>query len=339
MSCVMGINISYSANEKYQMSARSWYLHYQLRLREKVMGSALFFGSAMDDALNTLIENKFSTGGQRDPKDVFIESWSKANIHGKSVSLKKTDLVRYSKADLDLDIIDNEEDQKLLKTAKPEWVSLRRKGLMMLEAYEKQVLPHLIDLHTVQQYITIPNEDGDAIIGYVDLIAKFKVNEEIVAEFEKLALSENNAIAKEAKLELENLKHLSQYNDKLIIFDNKTSSIKYKEDSVLTSRQLATYSEAPDVPEHDYEGYIVIPKKIRKKKEPLIPIKIIIDKVDHELVDSMFEEYGETIQGIKLGNFPCSGCEKSIWGCPYKKYCESGGHDTTGLVTVPKGSR
>lgn len=313
----MGINISYSANEKYNVSPRSWYLHYQLRLREKVMGSALFFGSAMDDALNALIMNKFTTDKKVDPVDVFLKSWSRAKIHGKSVNLKKTKLVRYSKADLDLDIIDNAEDQKLLKTANAEWVSLRRKGLMMLEAYEKQVLPHISDLEAVQKYIKIENEDGDKIIGYIDLISKFKVNDDVEHD----------------------LDHLKKYNDKLIIFDNKTSSIKYKEDSVLTSRQLATYAEAPDVPDHDYEGYIVIPKKIRKKKEPLIPIQIIIDKVDHELVDSMFEEYGQTIQGIKLGNFPCTGCEKSIWGCPYKKYCESGGHDTTGLIIVPKGER
>ena len=311
----MSVKISYSANEKYNTSPRSWYLHYQLRLREEKVGSALPFGNAVDNALNVLIEKKFDPTIDKDPYEVFDYCWKHTTINNKKVNLMKSDLIRYSKADLDEDLIKDEESQKLLKTAKAEWVSLRKKGHMMIDAYTEQVLPHLSELISVQKYIKIENDDGDSIIGYMDLIARWKVNDEVDHCWD----------------------HLKKYDGKLIIFDNKTSSIKYKLDSVLTSRQLATYSEAPNLPEHDYEGYIVLPKKFRKKKLPKVPIEIIIDKVDHELVDSMFEEYGNTIQGIKLGQFPCTGCEKSIWGCPYKKYCESGGQDTTGLVYVPRG--
>lgn len=308
----MGIKISYTQNEKYQMSPRSWFLHYMLKLREAKTGSALVFGNAVDQALNNLITNKFDKQDAT-AEEVFRTAWKKQDINGNSVNLATTDLVKYSKADLDLDLL-TDDDRKAIekKLASPEWLSLQRKGLAMLKAYEEQVLPHLSDLHKIQQYVKIENSEQDQIIGFIDLIAKFKVNDS-------------------GKHELD---HLKKYNDKLIIFDNKTTSIKYKDDSVATSRQLGTYAEAPNVAEHDYEGYIVIPKKFRKEKEPKIPIQIIIDKVDPEVVKSTFDSYSSTIEGIKLGKFNCTGCRNTPFGCAYKTYCSTDGKDTTGLIYI-----
>lgn len=313
----MSISLSYSANNRYKDSPRAWYLHYMRRLRPEQTTSALVFGTAIDAALNQMIENKFNKE-QKDYIKTFEVLMKKQKVNNKMVDLRTSDAIKFYKSDVLDDFFLTDEDKKLLEKYKKEWVSLRRKGLMMLKAYQEQVMPHLSELHSIQTYVNIPNNEGDKIIGFTDLIARFEINSE----------------AENAK----DLEHLSDYNGKLIIFDNKTSSIKYKEDSVRLSEQLGTYKENPKVDEEiDGEGYIVLPKKFRKQKKPMIPIQIIIDKVDPTIVESIFESYGKTIQGIKMGDFPCTqNCLKSPFGCVYEKYCKSDGKDLEGLVYVGK---
>lgn len=309
------IKISYTANNKYQQSPRAWFLYYQMKIREEKIGSPLFFGNAMDLGLNTMLRNKMQ-GTKDDPVETFKKAFIKFDHNGETLDLRTSVKVKWSKADLDEDIIDNDEDRALLdKGYSASWVSMRRKGIMMIDAYEKQALPHLKDILSVQEYVKIPNAEGDMVIGYIDFIARFYLDESV----EGADLS------------------LKKYNNKIVIFDNKTSSQNYKPDSVKNSDQLGTYFEHPHETIHaDYAGYIVVPKAIRKRKEPKIPIQIIIDEVSPEVIDNIFRQYAETIRGIKLGHFPCneSNCKSAPFDCPYKAYCASGGRDMTGLVQV-----
>lgn len=305
-----GIRISYTANNKYQDCPRSWYLHYLQRLREKVQGSALSFGNAMDAALNELLNTRDMTRA----KEFFERHWKTNEINGKKEDLRKTDKIKWYKSDLDESLwIDG--DIKLAQKYHPEWVTLRRKGLMLLEAYEQQVMPHIKEVIAVQEYVRIDNPGGDYIMGYVDLVAKWYLDETIPYHNPELA----------------------KFNDKIILFDNKTSSQKYKSDSVKESGQLGTYTEnhSEDY-EVDYEGYIVLPKKFRKKKEPLIPVDIIIDTVADETIEHQFQEYEDTITGIRLGQFPrIDNCKSIPFGCPYENYCASCGKNMEGLVQLP----
>jgi len=309
----VGLKLSYSANNKYKQSPMAWFLHYTLRLREERMGSALAFGSAMDKALNTLLENK------RDSKNAsasntFIETFEFIEYNGEKLDLKTSEKIKWLKSDLDTDVLIDEDQTLLDKAYKAEWVCMRRKGLLMIAAYEIQVMPHIKEVVSIQDYVSIPNEEGDEVIGYIDFVAKFFVDESVPG----------------APL------HLTKYNDKIITFDNKTSSMTYKADSVQKSDQLGTYFEWQGN-KSDFAGYIVIPKKIRKQKLPLIPIDIIIDEVAPEVREATFQSYSDTINGIKTGEFQCYGdkCRKSMFGCCYATYCASNGKDTTGLVQVP----
>lgn len=313
----MSIKVSFTAMEKYKLSPRAWYLHYQLKLRPEVIGSALVFGNAIDAGLNTLLRNK-KENKTDNAFDVFELTLTKQVVNNDEEDLRTSKKIKYSQSDFDSDILTSD-DYELINSSGyiAEWVSLRRKGFMILEAYEKQVIPHLSEIIAIQQFIQIENETKDRIIGYTDFIAKFQLDETI------------------PYCDLE----LKKYNGHLIVLDNKTSSIKYKEDSVKNSKQLGTYFEDPKLAkEVNYCGYIVIPKKIRKQKEPLIPIEFIIDKVDASVISSVFEDYSNTIHGIKMGYFPCSGeCSdrsKNFFGCPYMKFCASHGQDTEGLIYV-----
>jgi hypothetical protein len=109
--------------------------------------------------------------------------------------------------------------------------------------------------------------------------------------------------------------------------------MKYTEDSVRISPQLAIYYETlKEEYNLDACGYIIIPKKINKIKEPRVKIEVIIDQVSQETLNATLESYDETLKNIKNAKFECnkSSC-KGIYGlCDFYKYCHQG--DITGLV-------
>lgn len=235
-------------------------------------------------------------------KNMFVTAWNYQKVDDKEIDLSGRNTIKYSKSDFDESILIDEDRLETVEEGKdPNWVSLKRKGLMILEAYQTQILPRIKQVLFVQKDIKLENDEGDSFIGFVDFCAVWD-------------------------------------DGRTIIFDNKTSSIKYADDSASTSEQLATYFEATrDELKVDAVGYVVIPKKVRKKKEPLIPIEVVIGEIDEKVVNDTFEMYDDVLSGIRLGKFECTrdqedGCCSAPWGCAYKKYCESNGKDLTGLT-------
>lgn len=300
----MSVQLSFSAAQKYKTSPRAWYLHYVLRLREKNLSSALFFGAALDQALNALLEAR--RDGRELPlavaQEIFTAAWTTAKVDDKEVDLSVPGVVKFSKADGDLSILTLDDKAEIETTFRDEvWVAMKRKGLMMIEAYVEQILPRIKEVIFVQKDIRLENEHGDVFVGFVDFCAVWE-------------------------------------DGRTILFDNKSSSVVYDPNSATNSEQLATYYEATrDEVKVDAVGFIVLPKKVRKKKAPLIPIDVVIGDVSEEVIEKTFRMYDEVLDGIKNERFECTrhledGCCSAPWGCTYRNYCLSGGKDTTGLV-------
>lgn len=138
----------------------------------------------------------------------------------------------YTKADLDMELIPSEfyslhsDDVRQLSG-----MSLQVKGLLMIKALREKILPKITKVHSTQEAIALGNTDesGDSFIGFVDFIADY------------------------------------EGYDKPIIFDLKTSSVKYAPESVQESQQLTIYTYAAgDKYNTKLAGYIVLSKKIRK---------------------------------------------------------------------------
>ncbi len=288
------MQLSYSAADRYINSPLSYFLHYFLRLRPIQLSSPLIFGGAIDEGLNSLL-NDVKNGNEASisrAKDKFYNSF----IKNGDVDTRFKGAVKFSKADLDLDLI---KDLEFPADYEPAWYSLLAKGNLIIEAYAEQVIPKLEKVLLVQHEISLPNEVGDTLTGIIDLVA--------------------------------------QIDGKIWILDNKTSSIKYAEDAVAMSAQLGTYYEALK-DEYDLAGagFIIIPKNLRKKKLPLVPIEIKLGQVDEKVIQETFQMYENVLEGVKMGRFECSGCDKKPWPCVYKRYCESGGTDMTGLKIEEK---
>ncbi len=293
------ITLSFSAAQRYLLSPFSYFAHYFLRLRPAELSSALVFGSAFDEAINSLLIDKME-GRKPDiekSKTLFCSKFLIQEINGETRYTHEDGLIKFTKADLDESILTEEDLESGLNKS---WLSLNRKGQLLIEAYAEQVLPRLERVLLVQHQISLVNEEGDKFTGIVDFVA--------------------------------------QIDGKIWIIDNKTSSIKYAANSANESAQLATYYEALR-DKYDIAGvcFITIPKSLRKKKKPIVEISFIFGSINEELLDKTFQDYDKVLTGIKTGHFHCTrneenGCCSTPWGCGYKRYCESEGKDMTGLV-------
>lgn len=293
------LRLSHSGAGKFTQCPRKWYLHYIEKLRSPKMGSALFFGNALDDAFSRLLLDKKShltedekLGLKFTPEQIFANKMVEAkNDAGQIVQLPKSNLADYYTSDFDAALFSNETvalvaqmEKSLDKLSKIvafheecksnlnprnkqkrrltddeyvlynyiNWLSLNEKGKLMLEAYKRQVFPHISEVSAIQKEIEIPNGDGDSIVGKIDLVASFidKPKQQFIC-------------------------------------DNKTSSQPYKDDSVATSEQLATYCEA----EGNFNAaYLVVEKKIRAK-EPKVRTQVIKGTVGEELLQKTFDNY------------------------------------------------
>lgn len=112
------------------------------------------------------------------------------------------------------------------------WLCLANKGVLMIEAVKRDFIPNITKIHSAQEKIELEN-DGDSVIGYIDLVASWKGY------------------------------------DKPVVLDFKTSARKYDEEtSVIMSPQLSLYMNAVS---DKYEntrlaGFLVLSKQIKKNR-------------------------------------------------------------------------
>lgn len=201
--------------------------------------------------------------------------------------------IKYSKADLQEELI---VDLVYQNEKDKFWLSLNEKGRILINEYNEQVMPLIKEVIKVQLDQVIKNETGDELVIKTDFIAIFR-------------------------------------DGRRILFDNKTSSVKYEEDSVRNSEQLSTYFDGlKDEYNLDACGYIVLPKKINKRKKPAIEIKIIIDNVAESTIDRTFQEYEHVLTQVKAAKFEknLASCMGKFGPCVYLSYCKTG--STRGLT-------
>lgn len=260
----MSLKLSHSSASRFQTCPKSWELHYKQRYRPKLQSSALCFGTALDKSFEAMVL------GKEDPVAVFEKVWSFQEINKQVTYLPDTNLLAYYESDLELFLITEEDGVKInqwLSENSPEkrdwkevfseledlkqqvglrnlhpnrqrfhnlvyWHSLRQKGLLMLEALKTQVLPKIGTVISTQKEIKLKLGEGDSVTGFTDLICQWGTHE----------------------------------ND-VIIFDLKTSSRAYKDDSVRTSPQLALYVHAlKEELQTRKAGFIVLNKAVVKNK-------------------------------------------------------------------------
>lgn len=247
--------LSHSAVTKFQHCGKAYDFHYNKKIRTNVSKAALCFGTALDRSTGELLKGE----SLKKAKDNFDYNWRFQDVNGTRVYLPTHDKLVYAKSDFDKDLLSEDDCIKIERTkevilslvSKREekgfeslsneekiitnqafWFCLQKKGHYMLEAFKKKVMPRLTNVLSTQESISIKNDDGDEVIGYIDLVSEVKGY------------------------------------DSPVILDIKTSAMKYDEDdAVIFSPQLSLYMHAVGEKYNTrLAGFIVLNKQLIKNK-------------------------------------------------------------------------
>lgn len=370
--------LSHSAAEKFETCGKMYQLHYKDRIRSNKLGSALLFGSAIDEALNILLSTKMDNPPENATDDLerlkqgFDYHLANQIINKEMEDVRTSHIIEYYRSDFDPDVLGSAEFESLsafIRDAGYEeteplslfeeiytnikdgqqidstdrsfynyacWLSLKRKGHLMLEHYKEEIMPKIKRVISVQRAFKLPNESGDELVGYMDFEAE-----------------------------------MHDY-DGLITMDNKTSGKNYKLADVNDKGQLLIYDEVND---YGKAGYIVLIKKIAYIKEktcrscgimttkavkkcaesiiktnnpikkskkmgsrvercngeldlikiPYIKSQILIDDIDEEKKDKHFEHLCGILEGIENEEFDQNrdSCFQYGKPCIYYNLCRS----------------
>jgi len=194
--------ISHSSTQKWMECPTKWKYHYVDKLRAKTTGAGLLFGTAIDQAFTTRFKDP-----TKKPKDTFNYFWRFQDINKTKTYLPTCTEIAYSKTDFDEELLLPEdinthqtkynltnvlEDHYMLTEKRNEfgydnlekeeqerynhliWLSLFRKGHLMIDALETKIIPNITKVHAVQKYVKLENSEGDSVIGYVDIVFEYK---------------------------------------------------------------------------------------------------------------------------------------------------------------------
>ncbi len=294
------INVSYSALECYQECSEKYRLRYREGLASNKIPSPLFFGTAIDASIELLLLTKKVVLSDSELDLLLNENalsvFDKTMREQNGQLLEKNPLCEYFYSDFDINVL-KDEDIKYFKKSYPSiedieeffsyckrkikidgeltngtkiafnnlcWLSLYRKGEMMISAYERDILPEIKEVFDIQKAVDLINESGDKLRGKIDFIASF--NEEPTTK---------------------------------VVVDNKTSSESYKQDSVSNSTQLAIYCESEGI---EKAAYAVMEKKMRLK-EPKARTQLIKDIISEEQKQKVFDKVEFQLNNISQGLF------------------------------------
>lgn len=357
--------LSHTSLNYFQDCPMKYKHRYINNIVSKYKTGALYFGDAIDKAVNVLLEGKTI----EEAHSAFQSRWmvSEDNQHV-AVSLPENENIVYAAADFDGGLLSKSDYAELFKFLRdhnlPEdpfgvmdgvkkqkakdgwdsvnvrerkfynfanWLSLEKKGHLMIDAYVEQILPRIKKVLLIQPHVELSNEEGDIVHGYTDFVCLWE-------------------------------------DDSIVVLDNKTSSRDYEEDAVLKSQQLALYTIilnnwAEDKVNGwdkfiDKAGYIVINKAIEKdtiktctscgaicdsshKKCNVeingkrcngefdkvttfkVNIQVLIDKISDHVQDMVLENINDINVSIKNNSFPrnFNACKTQYGFCDYYKLC------------------
>lgn len=360
------MKLSNSSVDKYNSCGLAYKYQYIDKWVSKYKGSALYFGSALDEALNELLTSR----NLKKSQEIFLMSWTRQKDNTKTlVDLTKNPYVVYFSSDLNLDLLNDEDLTSLnfmrltldfqsnqnyinhileLKNnngydyltheekeflAHANWLTLKNKGLMMLETYEKYILPQFKEILDIQIETSLINDGGDVIYSIVDFVARL-------------------------------------HDDRIGVFDNKTSSRNYTIDQTRNSYQLGLYKfllETNNKYKIDVVGYAVLGKKFKmiekracvsckkscKTKHATcpevtnekrcggdlkvtgidweVPHQLLIETLNSDVIENILNRFNDTNEAIQNEIFEPNfeSCFSFGQRCPYYSMCHDSGPDNT----------
>lgn len=346
------LRLSHSQVNKYQDCAKAWDYYYKQKIRTKTKSSALLFGNILDESVEVYLKTK----DKEKAKEKLIENWTTQKVGSKEEKLYTCTKIVYSNSDYDEELITDEQlivlkkeygddvlDQvksiykqkdiigydllpkkRKLLLNKANWFSMLSKGLLMFDKVVSIIDDNVTEVLGTQVEVNLSNGSGDSVIGFADFVVKWKGY------------------------------------DRPIIFDLKTSSILYDQDSAKYSPQLTLYvHDLKDKFNTTLCGYLVLNKRVKKNRVKVcskcsydgsegrhktcpnvidenrcngewnidlkfdINYQVIIDEVSTHVENIVLDNIDTVNNSIKYNIFPRNlGSCKKPWGlCDYYHLC------------------
>lgn len=364
------LKLSNSQRDLYVQCPKKYFFRYIRKMRSKSKGSALFFGGAFDHACEFLLNERNLSKA----KIEFTERWM-AQENNRNCKFAKADYVdkilnsddvakltacidnlNHSKAKEDyathrdtLRLVKDikklgessfarpltNEEEKYLHFANV--LCMNRKGLLMLQAFNDKIMPHITEVVGTQISINIPHPDGHSVGGLIDLVAKM----------EGYKMPDGRVLTKEDNL----------------VLDVKSAGATYwaKLDDLTASDQLDSYLISDAVQSlgaTNLIGYLAVSKQISTVEESVCKLcnnkkvsahktcnaeintkrcggewnvlqeyyceaKIVVGERDLNQAGLMLDDYSDVLAGIINGVFPRNRGACDAYGsvCEYSSVC------------------
>lgn len=269
------MKFSHSALNSYMTCGHSYKLKYVDKLTSIYKSSSLFFGSAIDEALNFMLLNKDSETVLDDTIKIFNLNWEK-NIskYGEETLLKGNPYILFSKYDFDIDFIESSDWAELFAETKV--YNKKNKSKIGSPLEIKTVIDERLKLVEFEDLSESDRTFYNTLFWF-SLRTKGKVL--ITSYYKNLIPKIKSVIDVQKVFELEDdeknilngvIDFICELEDgTIVVADNKTSSFAYESDSVATSVQLSTYVKVLNLLEIypkkiDKAAYFVMSKRIEK---------------------------------------------------------------------------
>ncbi len=296
----MGIKLSHSAINKFQDCPKAYDYRYNHKFSSIYKSGALYFGSAIDDAMNEMLEMHGDEAAlkETDFTDVFDKKWTyQPNSEYKVIYLPTDVNVLYSASDFDKDLLLKEDVASIKENASKADIELTSisdfmddtKKLKAEKGWEN-VDKNIRQLYNYINWCSLRRKGHLMVNWYKDHVMPTFDRVLAVQKYVKMENEEGDVIRGYIDLVVQTKTGLN------IVFDNKTSSIDYAYDSAIRSPQLILYKEILDNdPEWKYPihqvGFIVMKKQIIKDKVLTCqkcdkhPLSSRVKTCDHEYED------------------------------------------------------
>lgn len=199
------MRVSNTQRSLYLQCPRKYKYRYIHKMRAKDKGSALYFGTAFDLSSDILFnerdlakaktrfselwmnhENNLSCKFSKTDLDVKLFNPSdlaklEASVDSLNQSQAKKDYDKHQDVVKLVNAIKKMKDQSFMRDLTLEEerylhyahiLCMNQKGHLMLEAFHRDILPHITEVISTQMKVDIKNPAGDTIIGYIDLLCK-----------------------------------------------------------------------------------------------------------------------------------------------------------------------
>ncbi len=315
------MRISHSGREKYISCGEKYRLHYQERLRSPKLASALFFGSALDEAFSRLLLEKKLTLSESEKlqllessDDVFYKNMLQTEHNGEVVDISKNPYADYYASDFEPSLL-TPANISLISEFAPdipnldETLSFMENCKAVLKG-KKKLSAEDLPLYNYITWLTMVEKGRLMLAAY---------REQIMPQiFEVYSIQEKVELPNEAGDLITGLIDFTcsfvSAPGELVVVDNKTSSKPYKQSQLDTSAQLATYCEYKQT---NKAAYVVAEKKPYAKGVKW-RCTIITGTIPEETFSATFDGFEKALYNISTSAF-----EKNFSSCfAFGRMCE-----------------